>query len=299
VKEAGAHFLNPITWQLWGSGPFEGMADALCCPSAGTLINIDPPRTEVRSADDIPGHLDVNVECQVLEWEVGQVVAMRRAPFLSRAKVVIAQWVADTVAALNVRQLSNYVTVAQCLNAPAAVSRLNAQLGPLFLEARRVAVDADGIALHASYQATVGTEIALRRTAETRTIEHAMEVEAAKHEHDKKEVALRRAAALAELERAMAVDHARHVHALAELEVAAARKAKATQTDALAEETRALIAAGLAPAQVANIFVTEIARAGLAQADKVFVGLPAGLGGLRGVAGVLPKGSVADEFEAL
>jgi len=299
IKEAGTYFINTYKWQIFGSGPFEGMANHRCCPSAGTLIKVRPWSINVRSADDIPGYVEVVVECQVLEWDVQQILALCQAPFLPRAEANIKHWVADTVAVLNMRQLSNHVDVVHCLNAPDALTRLNAQLGPLFLQARRVAIGVDGIGLLQAYQTMVAEELEQRRKAETRTIEHAIELAAVKHEHDKKEMALHCAAALAEQERTMAVDHARHVHALAELEVAAARKAKASQTDAMAEETRALIAAGLTPAHVANIFVTDIARAGVAEADKVFVGLPLGLGGLRGVAGVLPKGSVADEFEEL
>jgi len=54
------------------------------------------------------------------------------------------------------------------------------------------------------------------------------------------------------------------------------------KADELASRVRALIEAGLSPLQVSNFLVSEVSVVGLSKAEKVMIGMPQGLIGLRG-----------------
>jgi hypothetical protein len=156
----------------------------------------------------------------------------------------------------------NYASVVTQLNNAESLNRLNKDLMQYFMQAKRVAVDPSGIQLHPSYVSTIGKSIELSRAREMNLIEQRIFLE--KAENQKKISQL-------EAEGKLAVETAR--------------------SDAMTNQAKALIDAGLSPHDVGNLLVTFVGASGLAKADKVFVGVSPGLVGLRGLDHAIPSKS--------
>jgi hypothetical protein len=277
--EPGSHMLNPLAWVVFGQGPFVGLVSGFpprACPAPLSTVSVDPDRVEIMSSDRVPGTADVAVELQVLEWSASEIVAVN-IPFLTRASTIIKQWVSNVLCGMDANRLCSYAEVVSCLNATENLKILNENLRECFLEAKRISVDARGIQLHETYTETIGTVIQKNRLLTLQRLSAQAEMEHAEQRHKRElietQAKCEREKYAAEVQRAI-------------------EKSKA---DGLASRASALIAAGLNPAHVANILSAEVSVAALAKAEKVYVGMPSAVVGLRGADHLM----ISDTFEKL
>jgi len=264
VLDAGLHHVNLLSWARFGQGPFEGLIRDNACPMPLSTVFIDPDRVEIMSKDKVPGTANVSVELQVLDWDASDVIGVN-VPFRTRASITVNQWVSRLLSDLEAANLCSYADVVTCLNDCANLKDLNLRLRECFLEAKRVSVDPSGIDLHKEYSMTVG-----------KAIQNMRHITLQRQEAQASQEAMERKLQLQQMETQAQCDVMR-MKSLVERDV---EKAKA---NALADRVRALIAAGLSPHQVSNVLVAEVSVVGLTKAEKVFVGMPQGLLGLRGI----------------
>ena len=279
VLDAGTHFLNAFYWGSYGQGPFRSLIPKINkpwnheVPIPGSRIFIDPDRTEIMSSDGVPGTANIALELRILDWDVTDVVGATTA-FKDRACITANQWVANQLSKLDAAKLCSYASVTSTLNDPQNLSSLNESLRDCFLICIRISVDSCGIKLHDEYAKTIGREIQSRRGISLQRID----AEAA-------EESMTRRLKLQVLE-GQSLLQTTTLRSEAEL---VAEKVKA---DSLATKITSLIRAGLSANQAANIVCAEISAAGVAKAEKVYIGMPQGVIGMKGLEQV-----VLDAFE--
>jgi len=145
---AGWHFvLEPFKWSV----PVRQSAFKTFrfYPAPQSRVFIDPPSTQIHTADGIPGVADIAVECTVEEWEADQVLN-DCGDIHQRACNVLNQWVASQLSTVAAETANSYGHIAGLLNEDERISELNKQLAHCntFLQATRITVDKDGIALN-------------------------------------------------------------------------------------------------------------------------------------------------------
>lgn len=279
VLEAGAHFVNAVRWGLFGQGPFVGLIKTFpwyVCPVPLSSVFIDPDRIEIMSTDGVPGHANVALELQLLDWNGSDIVGIN-VPFRTRACVIVNQWVSNQLGRLDAAKLCSYAQVVSFLNDNTNIKLLNEELKECFLEAKRISVDPSGIQLHEQYSNTIGKEIQHRRLISLQRLEAQ-----ANEELQERKLKLQYAQVQADCEQ---------TKLRAEME----RFVENTKAESFAHRAESLINAGLTNLQTANILVSEVASVGVSRAEKVLIGLPQGLIGLRGVENIM-NGPHSDNY---
>jgi len=270
--ESGTHLVNFVTWAPFGQGPFRALSPdipPLACPVPGSSVFVDPDRIEVMSSDGVPGTANVALELRVTEWTAKDLIG-HTVSFRYKTCVAVNQWVSRHLGKLSAKMLCWYAEVISLLNNKDLIDELNAELKPCYLEAKRISLDPSGIIMHPQFAETVGKEINQRRALELQSLEFEAAERAIKLEMLQAQAKCEQARLQAETERVI-------------------EKAK---VESLANRASSLIAAGISPSNVANILVAEIAAAGISRADKVIVGVPQGLVGLKGVENVMAPSSL-------
>lgn len=166
---AGWHLLPPLLWERFFPRALEALKPGVACPAAGTVVLIDPPRTEMRSRDGIPGFIDVMVTCRLYAWDPATIVAWQ--PIKVTAERLVMRWCAAVMADLPAEDMSNYSAVTVALND--AIEELATLLDPLPLVPLTVMIDANGIKLHAEYEKRQAAAIAMMiREEEAEQLRH-------------------------------------------------------------------------------------------------------------------------------
>lgn len=145
--EAGLHFI-PNLWIARfnvAASSWKGFGDF---PAENVRYFLDPPATQIHTADSVPGVADCSVEVVVQKWQAEDATSdcscIRR-----RSCNLVNQWLAEQLSLLRAEECT-YGYIASRLNSEKAITELNIALAAnqTFLQAHRVTIDADGIAMN-------------------------------------------------------------------------------------------------------------------------------------------------------
>ena len=288
-------------------GPWEGLQKHLTtsCPAPGTRVVLDPPPSQLHTKERVPGSVDVTVECVVEPWS--ETVISNTSRFEADAQRSINQWLCQLLDGCSADNFS-FGYLSGVLNAPPALSKLNEKIRLVRLRVVRVHLDPNGVSLDPKYvqqrrqinarmQMIDSEQAKLRREAEVaetrrendkRELDFKLAQQAA-GEHARVRLQLETQAAVEAASLKLKLAAAEHAVSVAELHASAA----VVKSKALAAEVQQLVAAGLRPADVAHLKISEMATIAVRQsgASTTLLALPPGMLGMNGLHGIMGTGS--------
>merc|ERR1711988_1590673 len=167
TAEAGWHFIPNlwITSLNVNRSPFRGFGKY---PAPQTRLFLDPPPTQIHTLDAIDGTADIAVECCVGEWSASDAIR-DSGDIHNRACNQVNQWVAAQLALVEAADVT-YGQMARFLNEPQRLEALNKGLQECdtFLQALRITVDTNGIALNQRWVQNRNDDGSCRRLTQQR-----------------------------------------------------------------------------------------------------------------------------------